>query len=60
LSSGNSGDVMSNSEPILGGSNPAIDSSPITPVSEGGGKFLRILLVLAILAAVMFFFLRHR
>jgi hypothetical protein len=37
-----------------------MDSSPITPVSEGGGKFLRILLVLAILAGVMFFFLRHR
>jgi len=60
LSSGNSRDIPSNSEAAFGASHAAMDSSPITPVSEGGGKFLRILLVLAILAGVMFFFLRHR
>jgi len=56
----NSGHIPSNSEATLGSSQTVIDSSPITPVSEGGGRFFRILLVLAILAGVMFFLLRHR
>jgi hypothetical protein len=59
VSSGNSGSISSNSASTLGSSIAPIDSSPITPVSEGGGKFFLILLVLAILAAVMFFFLRR-
>ena len=59
LSSVSSGPITSNQAVILGSSNTPIDSSPITPVTEGGGKFLRILLVLAVLAALMFFFLRH-
>jgi len=58
-SSVSSGSLTSNSTAVVGPSNTPIDSSPITPVSDGGGKFLRILLVLAILAAVIFFFLRH-
>ena len=58
-SSVSSGAIMSNSTAAFGGSSTPIDSSPIIPVSDGGGKFLRILLVLAILAAVIFFFVRH-
>ena len=58
-SSGDSGSIVSNSPASFDNRNTAIDSSPITPGSEGGGKFLRILLALAILAAVLFFFLRH-
>jgi hypothetical protein len=57
LGPGASGSFVSNSSASVG-TNPEIDSSPITPASEGG-KFLRILLVLTILAAVLFFFLRH-
>lgn len=54
-----SGSITSNSTTAFDSSNTPIDSSPITPVSDGGAKFLRILLGLAILAAVIFFFLRH-
>ena len=57
---GNSVGITSNSPVTLGSSATPVDSSPITPVSEGGGKFLRILLALAILAGVIFLFLRHR
>jgi hypothetical protein len=57
--SANPGSITSSAEVNFGGSSTPIDSSPITPVSEGGGKFLRILLVLATLAAVIYFFLRH-
>jgi hypothetical protein len=56
---GDSGPIISNSPASSGAQNTPIDSSPITPASESGGKFLLILLVLTILAAVIFFFLRH-
>lgn len=47
------------SSPIYSNSPAPIDSSPITPVSEGGGKFFRILLVVLVLAAVIYFLLQH-
>ncbi|HXU14104.1 MAG TPA: hypothetical protein VN708_03165 [Terriglobales bacterium] len=59
LGPGNSDEIVSNSPASFNTQSTPIDSSPITPGSEGAGKFLRILLVLTILAAVMFFFLRH-
>jgi hypothetical protein len=59
LGPGDSPSIVSHSPASLDNRNTPIDSSPITPGSEGGGKFLRILLVLTILAAVIFFFLRH-
>ena len=53
-----SGPVISSS-PIYSNSPTPIDSSPITPVSEGGGKFFRILLALLVLAGVIYFLLQH-
>ena len=47
------------SSPIYSSSPAPIDSSPITPVSEGGGKFFRILLALLVLAGVIYFLLQH-
>jgi hypothetical protein len=47
------------SSPIYSNSPAPIDSSPITPVSEGGGKFFRILLALLVLAGVIYFLLQH-
>lgn len=60
--SSNATSVSSSSSPdaTYGNSLTPIDSSPITPVSEGSGKFLRILLVLAILAGVIFLLLHRR
>jgi hypothetical protein len=54
--------VLSNrpSNAVLGSSGTPIDSSPITPGNEGSGKFFRILLVLLVLAALAFFFLKYR
>ncbi|HEX7894295.1 MAG TPA: hypothetical protein VF447_08905 [Terriglobales bacterium] len=53
-----SGPIISTS-PIYSNSPTPIDSSPITPVSEGGGKFFRILLALLVLAGVIYFLLQH-
>ena len=57
-----SGTVISNSSSgmTIGSSGTPIDSSPITPGNEGSGKFFRILLILLVLAAVAFFFLKYR
>lgn len=56
---GNSGSIASPTG-NFGASGTPIDSSPITPVTKGGGKFLRILLALTILATLIYFFLHHR
>lgn len=57
-----SGTVISNrsSGMAVGSSGMPIDASPITPGNEGSGKLLRILLILLVLAAVAFFFLKYR
>lgn len=57
-----SGTVISNrsSGMIIGSSGSPIDSSPITPGNESSGKFLRIFLILLVLAAAAFFFLKYR
>jgi hypothetical protein len=53
-----SGPIISTS-PIYSNSPTPIDSSPITPVSGGGGKVFRILLALLVLAGVIYFLLQH-
>jgi hypothetical protein len=47
------------SSATFGSSSPSIDSSPITPVNESG-KFLKILLVLAAIGALILLYLKYQ
>lgn len=51
----------SSTDPVVSStySNGSLDASPITRVSEGGGRLLRIVLAMLLLGAVIFFWLQH-
>jgi len=55
-----SGPIASSQPSTLNSSGLPVDSSPITPGNGGSGKFFRILLILLVLAAVAFLFLKYR
>ena len=58
--SGSSSPIQSNNSSLatFGSSSTSVDSSPIIPVNEGG-KFLKILLVLAAIAALILLYLKY-
>ena len=56
---GTASPAATNRSPVFSGPTP-IDSSPITPGNDSGGKIFRFLLAALIVAAVLFFWLHYR